>query len=115
VEGAYDPAEFEHLSVPAEIKELFNHITRYTPQIIELEYRLRPFIPDFIPAVGDIDAFIKVPRPDGVEDGAGLIYLDEPGGKQSDPAVLDLQLRAVAKQSSAKEAVSNFLDTNNLS
>jgi len=25
----------------------------------------RPFIPDFIPAVGDIDAFIRVPRPDG--------------------------------------------------
>jgi intraflagellar transport protein 46 len=64
--------------------------------------------------VGDIDAFIKVPRPDGLEDGAGLIYLDEPGGKQSDPAVLDLQLRAVAKQSSAKEAVINFSDKNNL-
>ena len=29
-------------------------------QNIELEYRLLPFIPDFIPAVGDIDAFIKV-------------------------------------------------------
>lgn len=33
---------------------------RYTPQTIELEYKLKPFIPDFIPAVGDIDAFIKV-------------------------------------------------------
>jgi hypothetical protein len=30
-----------------------------------LEFLLdRPFIPDFIPAVGDIDAFIRVPRPD---------------------------------------------------
>jgi len=33
---------------------------RYATQNIELEYRLMPFIPDFIPAVGDIDAFIKV-------------------------------------------------------
>ena len=32
----------------------------YTPQSIELEHKLKPFIPDFIPAVGDIDAFIKV-------------------------------------------------------
>ena len=44
----------------AEIKELFSYITRYTPQAIELEHRLRPYIPDYIPAVGDIDAFIKV-------------------------------------------------------
>lgn len=35
-------------------------IPRYTPQSIELEHKLKPFIPDFIPAVGDIDAFIKV-------------------------------------------------------
>ncbi len=30
----------------------------------------RPFIPDFIPAVGDIDAFIRVPRPDGQPEGS---------------------------------------------
>lgn len=35
---------------------------RYTPQNIELEYKLKPFIPDYIPAVGDIDAFIKVSK-----------------------------------------------------
>lgn len=33
---------------------------RYTPQSVELEHSLKPFIPDFIPAVGDIDAFLKV-------------------------------------------------------
>lgn len=57
---AYDPADYEHLSVSPEISELFSYITRYTPQAIELEHRLRPYIPDYIPAVGDIDAFIKV-------------------------------------------------------
>ena len=29
-------------------------------QTIDLEYKLKPFIPDYIPAVGDIDAFLKV-------------------------------------------------------
>jgi len=45
------------------IMKLYSHTVwyhRYATQNIELEYRLMPFIPDFIPAVGDIDAFIKV-------------------------------------------------------
>ena len=33
---------------------------RYTPQLIDLDHKLKPFIPDFIPAVGDIAAFLKV-------------------------------------------------------
>ncbi|XP_021925353.1 intraflagellar transport protein 46 homolog isoform X2 [Zootermopsis nevadensis] len=105
LEGTYDPNEFNHLPVSAEVKDLFQNITRYTPQNIELDYKLRPFIPDFIPAVGDIDAFLKISRPDGKSDSIGLTVLDEPCAKQSEPAVLHLQLRAVAKQSSAKAVV----------
>ena len=56
----YDPAEFQHLQVSGELKELFQHITRYTPQTIDLETKLKPFIPEYIPAIGDIDAFLKV-------------------------------------------------------
>lgn len=56
----YDPADYNHLQVSSETKELFRHITRYTPQAIELETQLRPFIPEYIPAIGDIDAFLKV-------------------------------------------------------
>ena len=44
----------------SELKELFQHITRYTPQTVELDTKLKPFIPEFIPAIGDIDAFLKV-------------------------------------------------------
>jgi len=105
VEGAYDPADYENLSVTAEIKELFQYITRYTPQAIELDHKLKPFIPDYIPAVGDIDAFIKIARPDGKPDTLGLTVLDEPCAKQSDPTVLDLQLRAISKQTTAKQLV----------
>ncbi|XP_071546672.1 intraflagellar transport protein 46 homolog isoform X1 [Panulirus ornatus] len=101
-EGAYDPADYEHLSVSPEIAELFSYITRYTPQAIELEHRLRPYIPDYIPAVGDIDAFIKIPPPDGKPSLVGLEVLDEPSAHQSDATVLDLQLRALAKHTTAK-------------
>ena len=45
---------------------------------VEIETRLYPFVPDFIPSVGDIDPFIKIPRPDGIDDGAGLLWVDEP-------------------------------------
>ncbi|KAH9488626.1 Intraflagellar transport protein 46 [Bulinus truncatus] len=105
VEGAYDPTDYENLSVSAEIKELFQYITRYTPQAIELDHKLKPFIPDYIPAVGDIDAFIKIPRPDKKPDTLGLTVLDEPCAKQSDPTVLDLQLRAISKQTTAKQLI----------
>merc|ERR1719181_576045 len=101
-EGMYDPAEFANLQVSAEIKELFQYITRYKPHNIELETKMRPFIPDYIPAVGDIDPFIKVPRPDGKADNLGLVALDEPASIQSDPTVLTLQLRAVSKSSGAQ-------------
>ncbi|XP_014476424.1 PREDICTED: intraflagellar transport protein 46 homolog [Dinoponera quadriceps] len=102
----YNPKEFENLEASTEVKELFQNITRYTPQRIELNYKLIPFIPDYIPAVGDIDAFIKVPRPDGVEDKIGLTVLDEPCTDQSDPAVLHLQLRSHSRSAgAARQAV----------
>lgn len=110
IEGAYNSSDYEHLAVSSEVKELFLYINRYTPQPIELEYKLKPFIPDFIPAVGDIDAFIKAPRPDNKSDLLGLTVLDEPCAKQSDPAILDLQLRAVSKQSSTRAVSVKILE-----
>ncbi|KAJ8664424.1 hypothetical protein QAD02_006086 [Eretmocerus hayati] len=90
----YDPKQFDDLQVSSEVKELFQNISRYAPQRIDLQYRLIPFIPDYIPAVGDIDAFLKVPRPDAVPERIGLVVLDEPAAEQSEPAVLHLQLRS---------------------
>ncbi|KAM4757484.1 intraflagellar transport protein 46 homolog isoform 1-T1 [Cyanocitta cristata] len=98
LEGDFNPADFDYLQVPSEIKDLFEYIKRYTPKTIEIEHKLQPFIPDFIPAVGDIDAFLKVPRPDGKPDNLGLLVLDEPSTKQSDPTVLSLWLTENSKQ-----------------
>uniref|UniRef100_A0A146KPS5 Intraflagellar transport protein 46 homolog n=1 Tax=Lygus hesperus TaxID=30085 RepID=A0A146KPS5_LYGHE len=105
LEGAYDPKDYEHLNVTPEIREIFQYITFYTPQVIDLEFKLHPFVPDYIPAVGDIDGFIKVARPDGVDDQLGIKVLDEPCTAQSEPAVMHLRLRAATKQSSAKTVV----------
>ncbi|XP_019326025.1 PREDICTED: intraflagellar transport protein 46 homolog [Aptenodytes forsteri] len=98
LEGDFSLADYDYLPVSSEIKELFEYIKRYTPKTIEIEHKLQPFIPDFIPAVGDIDAFLKVPRPDGKPDNLGLLVLDEPSTKQSDPTVLSLWLTENSKQ-----------------
>ena len=96
--GAYKASDYEHLNVTSEQKELFQYLGRYTPHVIELDTKLRCFIPDYIPAVGQIDPFIKVPRPDRSDDRLGLTVVDEPSATQSDPTVLELQLRAVSKK-----------------
>ncbi|XP_063798700.1 intraflagellar transport protein 46 homolog isoform X2 [Pseudophryne corroboree] len=101
----YDPADFEHLPVTPDIKELFQYITRYTPHATDLDHKLKPFIPDFIPAVGDIDAFLKVPRPDGKSDNLGLLTLDEPSTKQSDPTVMALWLSENSKQHGVSQQI----------
>lgn len=108
-DGAYDPADYVNLPVSTEIRELFKYITRYSPQTVELDHSLKPFIPDFIPAVGDIDAFLKVPRPDGRPDVLGLKVLDEPSVKQSDPTVMSLWLSEESKQHTAQVKVSSVL------
>ena len=45
------------------MRDLFGYITKHRAQTIILDYKLKPFIPDYIPAVGDIDAFLKVEVP----------------------------------------------------
>lgn len=89
----YDPARFANLRVSPDVKELFGYISRYAPIDVEPPTPLKPFVPDYVPAVGDVDEFIKVPRPDGLDDGLGVRVLDEPGPEQSDPASLSLKLR----------------------
>eukprot|EP00935_MAST-01C_sp_MAST-1C-sp1_P000926 g926.t1 len=96
--GAYDSKEYERLNVSSEVKELFQYIGRYKPTDVELESTMKCFIPDYIPSVGQIDAFLKVPRPDGVDASLGLKVVDEPAARQSDSTVLELQMRAVSKK-----------------
>jgi len=86
------------LDVSPDISELFAYIQRYKPHEVDLETSLKCFIPDYIPAVGEMDSFVKVPRPDGKADDLGLKVLDEPTATQSDATVLELRLRAISKK-----------------
>ncbi|EEZ97358.1 intraflagellar transport protein 46 homolog [Tribolium castaneum] len=102
IPGEYDPKEYENLDVSPEIKDIFQYITKYIPQQMGLDHKFKPFVPEFLPAVGDIDAFLKVLPPKTLLSDAdfvanqqlGLVVLDEPAANQSDPALLHLQLRA---------------------
>ncbi|RHZ16199.1 hypothetical protein DYB37_011854, partial [Aphanomyces astaci] len=98
VPGAYKESDFAHLKVTQDIRELFQYIGRFKSQDIELETRLKCFVPEYIPAIGDMDTFLKIPRPDNEADQLGLKVLDEPTIAQSDATVLDLQLRATSKK-----------------
>jgi intraflagellar transport protein 46 len=98
IEGAYNPKDYQHLNVTGEVRDLFQYIERYKPHEVELDTALKCFIPEYIPAIGEMDGFIKVPRPDGTDDDLGLKVLDEPASVQSDPTVLELQLRAISKK-----------------
>eukprot|EP00927_Polykrikos_kofoidii_P067394 TRINITY_DN62889_c0_g1_i1.p1 TRINITY_DN62889_c0_g1~~TRINITY_DN62889_c0_g1_i1.p1 ORF type:complete len:379 (-),score=77.62 TRINITY_DN62889_c0_g1_i1:122-1258(-) len=96
-QNAYNPEDFKHLKVSAEVEELFAYITRYKPHTIELDTTLKPFIPELIPSIGEVDAFLKMPRPDKEPSGLGTVCLDEPALNPTDPSILDLQLRSLSK------------------
>lgn len=55
---------------------MFQYIGRYKTHEVDLDTSLRCFVPDFIPAVGDMDAFLKVPRPDNKPDELGFKVSD---------------------------------------
>lgn len=69
--------ELKGVNLDEESMEIFKYLGAYVPRVIEVETRLKPFIPDFVPAVGEVDAFLKVPRPDGKEETLGAERLDE--------------------------------------
>jgi len=58
--GGYNPDECEELPVGPEVHDLFQYIMQYKPEVLQLDTPLKPFIPEFVPAIGDIDEFIKV-------------------------------------------------------
>ncbi|EGT59375.1 CBN-DYF-6 protein [Caenorhabditis brenneri] len=76
---------------------VLTYIDAYKPQEVDLKPQLRPFTIEYLPSLGDVDLFIKVPRPDDIEDNAGLSHLDEPPCHQSDATIVDMQIRNATK------------------
>lgn len=91
VPGTYNPNDYASLQVTSDVKELFEYIQRYKPQKIDLDSKLKPFVPDYVPAVGEVDAFLKMPKPDGQKEDLGIVQLDEPALNCEDKTVLELK------------------------
>lgn len=111
----YNAAEYAHIlpKVSQEIRDLFTHITMFQPQPIECPTKLRPFVPDFIPCIGDIDPFLKVPRPDSKPDNLGLVTLDEPSDKQTNATVVKNHLRSILRVAMGPPVVDQVPDAHN--
>lgn len=91
MQGAYNPNDFANLKVSQEVQDVFEYITRYKPQKISLDTKMKPFVPDYIPAVGEVDAFLKMPRPDTGKEDMGVTVLDEPALNCEDKTTLELK------------------------
>lgn len=87
------PASNDATTSNPELAQIFGLITSFQPEPIQIPPHFKPFLPDLIPAIGAIDAFIKVPRPDDEEEPLGLTILDEPTIGCSDPQIIRMQLR----------------------
>jgi intraflagellar transport protein 46 len=100
VGGAFDAAALSlgsHFAggsaADRELAELYSIVSSFRPAPLEIIQHCIPFLPDLVPSIGTVDAFIKVPRPDGAQDPLGLVVLDEPTIGCSNPQILKMQLR----------------------
>lgn len=62
-----------------------------------LDTKLKPFIPGYLPTIGEVDAFLKVNRPDGQPEELGLTIMDEPTPKGVDKYILEMELAETTK------------------
>ena len=69
-----------------------NNFSRFTPAEVTLDSKLKPFIPSYIPSIGEVDAFVKVSRPDNFPEDLGFSVLDEPIISGVDPYIFKLEL-----------------------
>ena len=59
------PLEWKSRNYLSPFRGTYSPYNRYTPAMQEIDTRLKAFVPDYIPAIGEVDAFLKMPRPDG--------------------------------------------------
>lgn len=90
--------ELENINLDEDTREIFKYMDEFEPKEISLKCELKPFIPDYIPAVGEVDAYLKIPRPDKKLDPLGLELLDEPALNMSKKSYLDLLIKEFYKK-----------------
>ncbi|PIC17295.1 hypothetical protein B9Z55_023586 [Caenorhabditis nigoni] len=76
---------------------VLSYVDAYKAEEVQLTPKLKPFDIEYMPAYGEVDLFVKVPRPDDIDDNAGLTQRDEPPCEQSDATIVDMQIRNAVK------------------
>ena len=96
----YDSTAYVHCGAEStDLHDLFRHISAFAPPDTPFAATLKSFVPDYMPATGEPDCFLHIPRPDGRSSGGlGAAVLSEPCAQQSDASVVELQLRAASKR-----------------
>jgi intraflagellar transport protein 46 len=64
----------------------------FKPEELVIDTKMKPFIPEYIPAIGEVDALLKINRPDNLPEELGLSILDEPSINGVDPTIFSLEL-----------------------
>ena len=77
---------------------------------MQLDTKLKPFIPSYLPAIGEVDAFLKVNRPDNLPEELGLSIMDEPTTKGVDKYILEMELAETTKVKVDKFSVKSIQD-----
>jgi intraflagellar transport protein 46 len=88
----FNISEFEKLTSNPEYKSLLSMMNKFQPAEIPLDTKLKPFIPSYIPSIGEVDAFLKVHKPDKSAEDLGLSVIDEPTIEGVDPDTFILKL-----------------------
>lgn len=90
----FDINQFLDLDIDDELKSLVVIMKKFEvdKSIISLDTKIKPFIPNFVPSIGEVDAFIKINRPDIKVEELGLNFIDEPTMNGIDPSVFSLEL-----------------------
>ena len=72
-------------------------MTRFQTAEIPIDTKLKPFIPSFIPSIGEVDAFLKPHKPDKSNEELGISVVDEPTIEGIDPDTFRLKLMYLKK------------------
>lgn len=112
------PTEYKpgkDLHVPRDVQDVFDYVMRYKPTDQKLATTLKPFLPEYICAIGDADAMLKVGRPDGSKETLGVVELDEPATVQSDGELLWMTIALKTKNASEHQAGAKERDSSDAS
>ena len=78
---------------PPVLMDLFERFKKFQPEPFEINIHWKPFLPEFLPSIGMVDAFVKVPDPFAEIDPLGLNILDEPSIDQTNSQIYKMELR----------------------